>query len=283
MTIAITLKVHDGLVLGSDSATTLIGPVGPNGEQAVVNVYNNANKVFNLCKGLPIGGMTWGAGSIGVASISTITKDLRKRFMDPTHAWHLDPGNYKMEDVAKRTREFFYDELYTPTYANSPIKPSMGFLVAGYSAGEGLPEEWLIEINNGACQPPKLIRQQGETGMSWYGEPEAITRMILGYSPALPRILGQMGIPQQQIAPAIDIIRQNLAVPFVQAPMPIQDAIDLAEFLIHTTIMYSRFAPGAKTVGGPAELAAITKHEGYKWIERKHYFDPRLNPEEKIQ
>ena len=28
----------------------------------------------------------------------------------------------------------------------------------------------------------------------------------------------------------------------------------------------------------PIEIAAITKHEGFKWIMRKHYFDVRLNP-----
>lgn len=35
--------------------------------------------------------------------------------------------------------------------------------------------------------------------------------------------------------------------------------------------------PGANTVGGPIELAAITKHEGFKWVTRKHYFDEQLN------
>jgi hypothetical protein len=34
----------------------------------------------------------------------------------------------------------------------------------------------------------------------------------------------------------------------------------------------------AKTVGGPIEIAAITKHEGFKWIERRHFYPPELNP-----
>lgn len=57
-----------------------------------------------------------------------------------------------------------------------------------------------------------------------------------------------------------------------------QDAIDLAEFLVHLTIMFSRFSPGAPSVGGPIEIAAVTKHEGFKWIKRKHYYEQRLNP-----
>ena len=60
--------------------------------------------------------------------------------------------------------------------------------------------------------------------------------------------------------------------------MPIQDAIDLAEFLVDLTIKYVRFSAGAQTVGGPIEIAAITKHEKFKWIHRKHYYDADLNP-----
>ena len=53
MSIAISLKVHDGVVLAADSASTLMLG-GPNGSLGVVTVYSNANKIFNLRKGLPI-------------------------------------------------------------------------------------------------------------------------------------------------------------------------------------------------------------------------------------
>lgn len=71
----------------------------------------------------------------------------------------------------------------------------------------------------------------------------------------------------------------TLKAPLVFAPMPIQDTIDLAEWLVQTAIMYSRFSPGAPVVGGPIESAAITKHEGFKWIRRKHYFHRDFNQE----
>jgi hypothetical protein len=38
------------------------------------------------------------------------------------------------------------------------------------------------------------------------------------------------------------------------------------------------FAMGrGKTVGGVAEIAAITKHEGFKWVQRKHFFKTEYN------
>ncbi len=60
--------------------------------------------------------------------------------------------------------------------------------------------------------------------------------------------------------------------------MPIQDAIDLAEFLVDLTTKFIRFCDGAQTVGGPIEIATITKHEDFKWIKRKHFFPRELQP-----
>ena len=59
--------------------------------------------------------------------------------------------------------------------------------------------------------------------------------------------------------------------------MPIQDAIDLVHFLIDTTCGYVRFAPDPATVAQPIDSAAVTRHEGFRWVRRKHYFPAALN------
>jgi len=57
----------------------------------------------------------------------------------------------------------------------------------------------------------------------------------------------------------------TLAVP----AMPIHDAVDLARFLVETTIGFIRFAVFLrKSVGGAVGIAAITKHEGFRWVQR---------------
>lgn len=63
----------------------------------------------------------------------------------------------------------------------------------------------------------------------------------------------------------------------VHPTMPIQDAIDLVHFLIETTCGYVRFAPGPATVAQPIDSAAITRHEGFRWVRRKHYYSQALN------
>lgn len=60
--------------------------------------------------------------------------------------------------------------------------------------------------------------------------------------------------------------------------MPFADAIQLAKFLVDVTIGYTRYLLGPDTVGGQVELAGISRHEGFKWVMRKHYYSRELNP-----
>lgn len=281
MTIAISLKVNDGVVLAADSAVTLM-LTDANGQESVVNIYNNANKILNLRKGLPIGVIVWGGASIGDASISTLLKDLRRRLSgEQTGAknWKLQERNYTMQSVAQKAREFLYDDLYTKASATAP-QPSMGMILAGYSAGVDMAEEYQLLLDPSGCTGPTLVRPVDQSGVTWNGQPEAISRLMFGYGSGLPEVLEKnLGVPATQIAPAMDVIRQALALNLASPAMPIQDAIDAAEFLVDLTIKFSRFMPGAPVVGGPIEVAAITKHEGFKWVRRKHYYSQALNPE----
>lgn len=271
MTIAISLKVNDGLVLAADSASTLSGSDPAGGMSGVSNVYNNANKIYNLKRGLPIGGMAWGPGGVGGVSISTLAKDLRQRFAgkDRDHLdWKLNEDAYTMEEVAAKAREFLYEECYRPLVqaGTAPQNSYMGFAVAGYSASASSPEVYHVEITGGTSGNPQCtISEDDPAQIVWEGQHEAIRRLLLGYGLALGTVLEHnLGVPPDEVGPALDVIQRALAAPLIHPAMPIQDAIDLAEFLVNVTIGYLRFNPGAPTVGGPVEVAAITKHEGFK-------------------
>ena len=282
MTITLSLKVHEGVILAADSASTVIGQ-GPTGEPLVINVYNNANKIFNLLKGAPIGTSIWGTGSIGQASISMLLKDLRRRFggVDKSHGekWRIDPSSYTIEKVAELVREFIFEEHYQPNFKEWPQKPDLGLLVVGYSAKSTHAEEFQIDVVNGECAPPRLLRDATESGMTWNGQIEAISRLVLGYSPTLPDILrNAVGLSDEQLAGVVDMLSTQLNSGYIQEAMPLQDAIDLACFLVDASIRHSQFAPGAPVVGGAIELAAISRHEGFKWIRRKYFYSSHLNP-----
>lgn len=275
MTISVAVKVHDGLVLASDSATTLV-----DGSQHIQTVYNNANKVFNLHRDLPIGLSTWGLGSIGPASIATLAKDLRQRFMGKDPHWRVDPASYTLGDVADKVRSYFYDELYVPLLSGIPAneQPDLGFFVGGYSSPNALTELFQIDISGGACMPPALVGDLDMTAIYAQGQPEAVYRLVLGFPGNIGALLEELGADSNDVSAMVDFLTAKSRANLIQSAMPIQDAIDLAEFLVETTIKYSRFTVDWATCGGPIEVAAITKHEGFKWTKRKLYFDGALNP-----
>jgi len=271
MTIAISINVNDGVVLASDSASSLVVS-DDDGNTSVQNIYNNADKIYNLYKGLPIGAMTWGAGSIGTASIATLAKDFRKALMQDDG---FDKDQYTVEDAALRFKQFFYDERYVAAYQAWTSKPSTGFLIAGYSSGSQLAETWKLEIDvNGDCIGPYIINYS----ITWDGQPDAIQRLLLGFDSRLEQVLRGNGLDDTAVDQIMNTCMQIFPVQVAVNPMPIQDAIDLARFLVEATINFSRFTPGAPTVGGPVEIAAITKHENFKWVQRKHYFSEKFNP-----
>jgi len=52
----------------------------------------------------------------------------------------------------------------------------------------------------------------------------------------------------------------------------------MAELLIDITSLKRRLSDEAETVGGPADVAVISRGDGFVWVKRKHYFSMDLNP-----
>lgn len=62
------------------------------------------------------------------------------------------------------------------------------------------------------------------------------------------------------------------------AALPIEELAAMAESLVNLTSLKRRITSSeAETVGGPVDVAVISKGDGFIWIKRKHYFDPKLN------
>lgn len=284
MTIVVSIRVNDGIVLASDSATSFTAPDGQ-----VVKIYNHANKIFNLVKGLPIGAMTYGNGAIGFSSISTISKDLRRRFSDRLDTdFFIDSSNYTIEKTAEKIRDYFFDQ-YQLAHPNPNPSYFMGYRICGYSANSALPEAWEIGISGSAPFGPNPLYDHADPsnianfGPRWAGEHEALDRLILGVGSKFPQFLIEGGQSSEVAAQAHLAVIRALTVPLFLPAMPIQDAIDLAKFLAETAARFTHFSLRSPTVGGAIELATVTKHEGFKWVNRKHYFNAALNTRERYE
>ncbi|MFC5757798.1 hypothetical protein [Rhizobium sp. GCM10022189] len=60
--------------------------------------------------------------------------------------------------------------------------------------------------------------------------------------------------------------------------LPVEEMAGLAETLITLQSLKVKIATPSERVGGPVDVAVITKHEGLVWLRRKLYFTPELNP-----
>ena len=223
MSIAVLIGVHDGVVLAADSASTLSllpppGVVLPAGGPPLIgNVYDNANKIFNVVKELPIGCITFGSGNIGNASIGTLVKDLRKKLTEEPGEMGFNPMNYTMEGIAKILANFLDGEC-ARLDPQARSKTTVGFLLGGYSKPGNLGESWSVDIAQGVVQVPKQLRKPEQPGINWGGQSESLQRLLLGFSPSIFDVLAQVTAPNQSADEMATNLGPVLAAR-LQAPM----------------------------------------------------------------
>lgn len=75
------------------------------------------------------------------------------------------------------------------------------------------------------------------------------------------------------------IRRENYINPLMNAVSHLskEDLAEMAESLIYLTYLKRRITNAEESVGGPVDVAIISKGDGFIWIKRKHYFKPELN------
>ena len=63
--------------------------------------------------------------------------------------------------------------------------------------------------------------------------------------------------------------------------LPLDELGMLAESMVNLTSLRRKVAidSNARTVGGPIDVAIISKGDGFIWAKRKHYFDSQINPQ----
>lgn len=77
----------------------------------------------------------------------------------------------------------------------------------------------------------------------------------------------QMTIAKEYTDPIMGIV----------AALPKDELATMAETLVSITSFMQRVSHDRETVGGPVDVAVISKKDGFIWIKRKHYFDKEYN------
>jgi hypothetical protein len=180
-----------------------------------------------------------------------------------------------MATVASHVHDFLFSEKSMPLggIANILLR------ICGYSAGRPLPEVWQVQLQGAIPYQTLLIHAEGNFGINWDGQYDALNRLVLGVPTDLEKIAMDWGMQQSDAQSLGTSIRQKVQETLAIPTMPIQDAIDLARYLVEVTIGFTKFSimKQPKTVGGSIEIAAITKHEGFRWVQRKQFYRAAFN------
>jgi hypothetical protein len=140
--------------------------------------------------------------------------------------------------------------------------------VAGYSQQNGFAEEW--EFYLPVDQAPLSVRPETTFGSSWRGIEAPISRLYKGFDPYIPLALANAGVEDDVIEQITDVI-QDFQMQIVYPGMPVQDAINLAAYMLRTTIGYDFFQIGVPSCGGPLQLGVILPGEGFRWIQEPRF------------
>ncbi len=247
MTVCASVKVRDGIVLGSDSMTQILGQ-DQHGNRVPVKSYSHARKLFHIGE-LPIGVMTYGIGNLGPRSIQGFVREFSSAYS----------GEPDVESVGKELYEFF-SKAYQDELGDTP-GAGLGFFVAGVVSGQPFPEEWEFQLPRDG--ESRQVRPADQFGASWRGTHLPFTRLYKGFDPRALEELKKLGVSEAVIDKAV----KGIESPVAYDGMPLQDAINFVVFILQTTIGLATFELGSASCGGPLQVATILPETGFKWVQ----------------
>ena len=224
--------------------------------------YDNATKLLKVTGHDFVAAITYGIGAIGQASPRTAHSFL------PEFEEELakQSGRVSVEDFATRLGDFFYRQ-WQATMPGSVAVGEMVFLIAGYNENEPYGRVYQLMV---AGAPIPVEQNANEFGLTYGGQAEITARILDGLDRAtIQSIVGQLNLTQNAADSLFATVRQQHTLKIPYQFLPLQDCVDLTILLIHTTAELMRFTTDIRGVGGPIDVATITRTEGFRNVQAK--------------
>ena len=253
MRLVVSLRIPDGVVIATDSLSTVQASVARQPEISIpcpkckekielqdlppmhmpmptsLSTSSFAQKLFPFFRRFGIG-----AYGVSILSHKTIGHHLQ------TLARSVDGSSLAGVTAAAEVVLERFDALLKEDLKGADLPDEtfpLGFHVDGYDEGVGK----TLQINIG--KNSRLV-------------PHDKPGCTVGGSTEVARAMWDLG----KANPRLQTPYQNLSL---------QDAIDYAEFLIRTTSSVQRFGLMIPNVGGAIDVALVTPFDGFQWIKRK--------------
>ncbi|MBK7433023.1 MAG: hypothetical protein IPI66_03385 [Chitinophagaceae bacterium] len=205
---------------------------------------------------------------------------------------------------AKKVNGFFSGLVFTG-YGTEEIFPSILPIQISLALNNRL--RWFSDVDNNG-----IISHEMSSAIRPFAQTDVIDTILSGIDPGLFRLFTQQfehfivnnndtiskiidktdhGLAEtirkldikQIVQPFIQSINAELKRNYINPMMGAintlskEDLAEMSESLIYLTYLKRRFTFAEESVGGPVDVAVITKGDGFIWIKRKHYFKKELN------
>lgn len=267
MSLGIAFKGPEGIVLAADSRVTLTAQMHVPGQPNILlpSTYDNATKLLRVNGQEYVGAVTYGVGAIGATEPRTAHSYI------PEFEQQLlveGVGRLSVQEFAQRLSDFFLTKWQSQ---NMPVGQGqdMVFLVGGYD--EDAPYGRVFEIFVPSRPvPTEWHGAAGQFGIVWGGQKEYADRLITGFDGSLPQLAqAHLGLDDAGRDALANHLKERLQAPVPFAFLPLQDCVDLAIFLIRTTIVMQHWIMGVRGVGGSIDVSVITRTDGFTDIQKK--------------
>lgn len=258
MSLAIAIKGPEGIVLAADSRVTLEAQRG-SAHPLPVN-FDNATKLISLSgQHSHVGIVTYGLAVIGQRTPHSYLPEIEETVLS-------DGERLTVQGYAEKLSGFF-SQQFAQGMPSAYNGPDMSFVVGGYSPKKAYGEVFLFSIPR---NPTPVEQHPGGFGMTWGGQLEVVSRIIQGFDPALPAVAQKvLNLNQEQTQTLYEQLRKSLEYPVPFQVLALQDCVDLATFLIRSTMAAQRMAIALRGVGGAIDVATITRAAGLHYVQRK--------------
>jgi hypothetical protein len=255
-------------VLAADSAVSADG-----------NIFYGAEKIFELFPGSPVGIVIHGEASIMGIPFAVILGEYRKSI---NREIHISPEEYMKSFLS------FMTTSNTILSLHCKESRECGIAFAGYGLNDIFPSYAYCKFTADNKMNPMLsiIEQKSESisinqcsFLGYYGQVDIIHGLITGmrhnYSIAfislLTQFLGETQTKNDLLNALISYEYETLIKPAHERIAILQplDLVQFCEELIFATYVGKFLNKEREKVGGPVDVALITREKGFQWIKNK--------------
>jgi hypothetical protein len=291
VTINIAVAVAEGLVMAADSWTQMSDSAGN-----VSTTHSSTEKVTELGN-RHIAVMIHGLGSIQNRSILSLIREFE--FVEygkkpcGIDAWTVHESSSKLAEFI----ESRYSAQFPPPAAGvADVRMPLGLVVGGFSPGQFFPE--VVEIRFPGPTVERVhpdanlaIQPTGGWYVDFWGVRSSLKRLLYGFDLEALEVgfrflewaenernggrtdLGHIPPPPSlRPADAIAPLGPFQTINHRLDGMPLQEAVEFADFLGTVAIGYDKFSKGQRSVGGDLDVLAI-QADGLFWYRRKSFAD----------